>query len=108
MDAELQEFLAAIETRLSERIDAKTERVMNNVLHEMSARFNEVDRRFGRMESQLDQMNSRLERQGGLIQGGSRALTRLVLWSEDTDGALSKVLVRLGTVETRLDKLEGK
>jgi hypothetical protein len=89
MDAELKEFLEHSEQH-----------------NEMSKGFEEMNRSFDKMDARPDHKSSRLEKQGGLIQGGALSL-RMIQWSEDTDSTLTKVLLRLGTVEQRLDKLEG-
>jgi chromosome segregation ATPase len=82
------------------------EKLFRSLETEMRERFDTVNQRFDGVDARLDQANARLERIGGLVNGGSRALTRLAEWSEKTDTALADVLRRMTETEARLRKLE--
>jgi hypothetical protein len=56
----------------------------------------------------LDRIEARLDRQGGIIQGGTRQVARLITWSEDLDKMLAVRDRRIEDLTRRLDKLEGK
>jgi DNA repair protein RadC len=55
----------------------------------------------------LDRMEARLNLQGGLIQGGSRAITRMIEWTESGDMTFSRYDRRLAILEKRLEAVEG-
>ena len=54
----------------------------------------------------LERIESRLTRQGGIIQGGTRQVARLVTWSEEMDEMLAQRDGRIEELERRLSKLE--
>jgi hypothetical protein len=54
----------------------------------------------------LDRIEARLSRQGGIIQGGTRQIARLITWSEEMDEMLAVRDGRLEELERRLSKLE--
>jgi hypothetical protein len=55
----------------------------------------------------LDRMEDRQNRQGGLIQGGSRAITRMIEWTENGDMTFARYDRRLAILEKRLEAVEG-
>jgi|SRR5436190_16495581 len=56
----------------------------------------------------VDRMDARLDRHGGLLQGGSRAITRMIEWTESADMTFSRYDRRLAEFERRLDQIEKK
>jgi len=62
------------------------ENLFRSLESEMNHKFEDLRRdvyqRFDKMDARLDLMNARMDGIGGLVNGGSRALTRLVEWSE--------------------------
>jgi hypothetical protein len=56
----------------------------------------------------INRIEVRLARQGGIINGGARQVTRLITWSEDIDAMLAERDARIAELSHRLDKLEGK
>ena len=56
----------------------------------------------------VDRMDARLDRHGGLLQGGSRAITRMIEWTESADTTFSRYDRRLAEFERRLDQIEKK
>src|SRR5580704_791997 len=54
----------------------------------------------------LDRIEGRLDLQGGLLQGGSRAITRFIGWSEKTDTTFARYDRRLTKIEKRLEEVE--
>jgi hypothetical protein len=62
-----------------------------------------VDTRLG---ERLDRMEARLDKQGGLIQGGSRAITRFIEWTESADTTFTRYDRRLADIEKRFEQLE--
>ena len=55
----------------------------------------------------LDRMEGRQDRHGGLIQGGARAITRMIEWSESGDMTFARYDRRLAILEKRLEAVEG-
>jgi hypothetical protein len=67
---------------------------------------------FQRVETRLERIEARLDRQGGIINGGTRQVARLITWSErmdlmpvQRDSQIEELTKRLTKQE---DKLEGK
>ncbi len=56
----------------------------------------------------LERIEARLSRQGGIIQGGTRQVARLITWSEEVDEMMAERDARIAELSRRLDKLEGK
>lgn len=56
----------------------------------------------------IARIESRLARHGGVIQGGSRQVARLITWSEETDEVLADRDRRIEELERRISKLEGQ
>jgi hypothetical protein len=67
-----------------------------------------VNAKFDAVNARLDQTNARMERIGGLVNGGGRAIARMIDWSEKTDVSLADLLRRQQALEERLRKLEQK
>jgi chromosome segregation ATPase len=55
----------------------------------------------------LDHMEARQDRQGGILQGGGRAMTRFIDWSESADITFNRYDRRLRELEKRLENIEG-
>jgi chromosome segregation ATPase len=55
----------------------------------------------------MDHMQGRLDRHGGLLQGGSRSMTRFIEWSESADSTFFRYDGRLRAIEKRLEQIEG-
>jgi hypothetical protein len=58
------------------------------------------------MKDGLERIEARLARQGGIIQGGTRQVARLITWSEEMDEMLLQRDGRIEELERRLSKLE--
>jgi hypothetical protein len=61
---------------------------------------------FEAQAARQDQTNARLDRIGGLVNGGGRAITKMIDWSEKTDVSLADLLRRQQAIEDRVQKLE--
>lgn len=84
------------------------ERLFRSLETEMNKRFDHVDSRFDAIDARLDHANARLDRIGGLVNGGGKAMARMIDWSEKTDLSLADILRRQEALEERVRKLEGK
>jgi ribosomal 50S subunit-associated protein YjgA (DUF615 family) len=84
------------------------ENLFRSLETEMVQRFDHVDQRFDAVNARLDHLTARLERIGGLVNGGGRAIAKMIEWTEKTDVSLADVLRRQGELEERVRKLEGK
>ena len=84
------------------------ENLFRSLETEMNGRFDHVEGRFDAINARLDQTNARLDRIGGLVNGGGRAIAKMIEWTEKTDVSLADVLRRQAEFEERLRKLEGK
>jgi hypothetical protein len=76
---------------------------MNSRFADMSSKF---EGRFDRVEARLDRIETRMDRIGGVVNGGSRALARLIEWSERTDQLQVDTLRRIEDLDKRVTKIE--
>ena len=67
----------------------------------------EMREQYGALSARQDQTNARLNRIGGMVNGGARAIAKMIDWTERTDVSLADVLRRQAGLEERLRKLEG-
>ena len=58
------------------------------------------------MQQGFDRIDARLGRHGGLIQGGSKAITRLMEWSERVDEMIRVKDQEIAEIRERLKRLE--
>jgi hypothetical protein len=84
------------------------EKLFRSLEAEMNGRFDHVDHRLNAINTRLDKANARLDRIGGIVNGGGRAIAKMIEWTEKTDVSLADVLRRQGALEERVRKLEGK
>jgi septal ring factor EnvC (AmiA/AmiB activator) len=75
---------------------------------EMRREFAEVHRQLAEVNTRLDMQATRLDRIGGLVNGGGRALARLIEWSEKTDVTTEALAKRVAEMDERLRKLESQ
>lgn len=60
------------------------------------------------VKSGFDRIEARLARQGGIINGGSRQVARLIEWSEKIDTMIAERDEVIADLRQRLEKLEGQ
>ncbi|HXB73585.1 MAG TPA: hypothetical protein VNY05_35430 [Candidatus Acidoferrales bacterium] len=70
--------------------------------------FGSLSREIGEVKDGINRIETRLARQGGIINGGTRQVARLIEWSEQMDEMLAERDERMAEMSRRLDKLEGK
>lgn len=58
------------------------------------------------MQQGFERIDARLGRHGGLIQGGSKAITRLIEWSERVDEIIRSRDQEISEIRERLKRLE--
>ena len=66
----------------------------------------EIKQEIQPLKDGLERIEARLTRQGGIIQGGTRQVARLITWSDEMDELLAQRDGRIEELERRLDKLE--
>jgi hypothetical protein len=66
----------------------------------------EMHQEFDDVKARLDRMEARQDRQGGLLQGGGRAMARVIEWTERADGLWAERDRRLDALEDRVRRLE--
>lgn len=84
------------------------EKLFRSLETEMNQRFTEMGEHFHLTHRRLDHTLSRLDRIGGLVNGGGRAIAKMIEWTEKTDVSLADVLRRQTEMEERLRRLESK
>jgi len=60
--------------------------LFDSLKHEMHQEFERVWQEFADVKARLDRMEASQDRQDRLLQGGSRAITRVIEWTERADG----------------------
>ena len=81
----------------------------DNTLYDL---FGSLSREIGTLRTEtkdgIQRIEARLDRVGGIINGGSRQVSRLIAWSEEMDAMLSERDGRIEELTRRIEKLEGK
>ena len=76
--------------------------------HSLMDLFGSLSREIGEVKDGINRIETRLGRQGGIINGGARQVTRLIEWSEKMDQMLTERDERIADLARRPGKLEGK
>jgi len=83
--------------------------VDDNALYNL---FGSLSREIGALRTEtrdgIQRIEARLDRVGGIINGGTRQIARLISWSEEMDAMLSERDGRIEELTRRIEKLEGK
>jgi hypothetical protein len=114
-DEEIRAHFDATHEEMNRRFDA-TQEEMNrrfnataDLIRQIAIRIEaHIDQTFGDRKARFDRQDARLERHGGLLQGGARATTRLIEWSENADRLWAERDERLRRMEERIRRLEEK
>ena len=69
--------------------------------------FGSLSREIGAVRDGVQRIEARLDRQGGIINGGTRQIARLIAWSDEMDAMLSERDGRIEELTRRIEKLEG-
>ena len=75
---------------------------------EVKQEADSLRREIAPIKDAIERIEARLARQGGVIQGGTRQVARLITWSEEMDAMLAERDARIEKLSRRVDKLEGK
>jgi chloramphenicol 3-O-phosphotransferase len=94
-----EQLLAAVEKTVNTAVEAMKVDLLEHI-HAVGGQLHT------QIQEIMDRQDARLERQGGLIQGGARAIVRMVEWTETADTTLSRYDRRLAEFERRLDQIE--
>jgi hypothetical protein len=74
--------------------------------------FGSLSREIGTLRTEsrdaFQRIEARLDRVGGIMNGGSRQIARLITWSEEMDAMLPERDGRIEELTRRIEKLEGK
>jgi hypothetical protein len=96
MDQELKEYLAAMESRMDDRMVT----LLTDVKESLERQIEHLSNRF-------DAQAIRLDRQAALLQTGARWTNRMIAWSEKVDIQLDKRIQEIGEVRSRVHRIEG-
>ena len=80
--------------------------LFDSLKREIKQEIQEIKQEIQPVKASLERIESRLTRQGGIIQGGTRQVARLITWSEEMDEMLAQRDGRIAELERRLSKLE--
>jgi hypothetical protein len=104
--------ITQLRTDLVTRIDGSIAQLRTDLLdqiHGVGAQLHQqIEDLDKRVDDRLVAIEKRLTLQGGLVQSGSRAMTRFIEWTEGMDSSLFRYDRRLSHVEKRLADLEQK
>ncbi|MGC9947755.1 MAG: hypothetical protein ABSF64_15425 [Bryobacteraceae bacterium] len=101
---EMNRRFDATQDEMNRRFDATA-----HLIQQVAARLEaHIDQTYGDLKARFDRQDARLERHGGLLQGGARATTRLIEWSESADKLWAERDERLRRMEERIRRLEEK
>ena len=81
---------------------------LENVVRLIESLGAEMQAGFADLKARFDRQDARLERHSGLLQGGARATTRMIEWSERTDYLWAERDERLRLLEERVKRLEDR
>jgi len=79
---------------------------LENLVRLIESLSSEMQSGFADLKARFDRQDARLERHGGLLQGGARATTRMIEWSERADQLWTDRDERLRQLEERVRRLE--
>ena len=103
---------AKLKTQLLDHIDGSGSKLRTDLLDQIHGVGAQLHTQIGDLEKRVDErlvaIEGRLKLQGGLVQSGSRAITRFIEWTEGADTSLFRYDRRLSEVEKRLADLERK
>src|SRR5579862_7259240 len=106
MQADLKADISSVKTEMSsmkERMSSMEAGLLEHI-HGVGA---QLHTQIQELVERMDHMVARQDRQGGILQGGARAMTRFIEWSESADTTFVRYDRRLHELEKRLDKIEG-
>jgi hypothetical protein len=111
-NGEVLNAIAQLKTDLIGHIDRSEGKLRTDLLdqiHGVGAQLHaQIEDLEKRIEGRLVANEGRLKLQGGLVQAGSRAIARIIEWTESTDTNLIEHVRRLSEAEKRLADLERK
>ena len=111
-DGEMLKALAQLKTDLIGHIDGSDAKLRTDLLdqiHGVGAQLHtQIEDLEKRMDGRFVETEDRLKLHGGFIHAGSRAIARIIEWTESTDTNLIEHLRRLTEAEKRLADLERK
>jgi hypothetical protein len=108
MDDETKEYLRDMEQRIVALVIDVKESLEREIKHTVEREIKQaLDRELKPIRASQERIEARLTKQGGIIQGGARQITRLITWSEDVDQMLAERDARIEDLTRRVEKLEG-
>jgi len=102
IDPELLVVLNSMQSSLEAKISAEKVDLLEHI-HGVGA---QLHTQIQEVVERLDRIEGRLDLQGGLLQGGSRAITRFISWSENANTTFARYDRRLAKLEKRLEDVE--
>jgi hypothetical protein len=102
MDQELKQYLEAMESRMTDRLEHRIGSIFTLVTEVKES----LERQIENVASRFDAQAVRLDRQAALLQTGARWTNRMIAWSEKVDVSLDKRIQEIGEMRSRLEKFE--
>ena len=109
---EFLDHIAKLKTDLLAHIDRSEAKLRTDLLDQIHGVGAQLHAQIEDLEKRMDDrqvaIEARLKLQGGLVQAGSRAIARIIEWTESTDTNLFQYHRLLSEFEKRLADLERK
>ena len=102
-DEELKQQFSSLVDLITSTKESLEREITSTVEREITST---MEREIRPVKDALERIEARLSRQGGLIQGGARQVSRLIVWSEDIDHLQTERDARLEDLTRRLERLE--
>jgi DNA repair ATPase RecN len=106
LEQRIDDKLVALEQRIDDKLGALEKRFEDKLTDLAQHILHEMDTRFALQDKRLESIDSRLKLHAGLVQSGSRAITRLTNYSENSEARWVDLTVRFDSLERRVDKLD--
>jgi hypothetical protein len=102
MDQELKQYLEAMESRMTDRLENRIGSIFTLVTEVKES----LERQIEHLDNRFDAQAIRLDRQAAMLQTGARWTNRMIAWSEKVDVQLDKRIQELGELGSRVDRLD--
>jgi hypothetical protein len=103
MDQELKQYLEAMESRMTDRLENRIGSIFTLVTEVKES----LERQIEHLSNRFDAQAMRLDRQAAMLQTGAPWTNRMIAWSEKVDVQFDKRIQEIGELRSRVEKLDG-
>ncbi|MGA3187656.1 MAG: hypothetical protein ABSF22_11170 [Bryobacteraceae bacterium] len=102
MDQELKQYLEAMESRMTDRLENRIDGMVTLLIDVKES----LERQIDNLSRRFDAQAIRLDRQAAMLQTGARWTNRMIAWSEKVDVEMGKRIQELGEMGSRVERLD--